>query len=79
MYDRLRAVGILVNVHYIPVYSHPYYRQHGHAEVCCPNAEELYAGALSLPMYPGLLPAEQNYVIGNVLQLMEELWGNRQS
>lgn len=76
MYDSLRAAGILVNVHYLPVYTHPYYRQHGYADVCCPKAEELYAGAISLPMYPGLTQEEQDYVIDTVLDLMEELWKN---
>lgn len=73
MYDRLHTAGILVNVHYIPVYFHPYYRQHGYADTCCLNAEALYAGAISLPIYPGLLQEEQDYIIAEVLRLIEEL------
>ncbi len=68
MYDELRRAGVLVNVHYIPVYKHPYYQAHGYADVCCPKAEAYYAGALSLPMYPGLTVKEQDYVIEMVKQ-----------
>ncbi|MBQ9118789.1 MAG: UDP-4-amino-4,6-dideoxy-N-acetyl-beta-L-altrosamine transaminase [Lachnospiraceae bacterium] len=70
LYDDLRAAGILVNVHYIPVYAHPYYRKHGYAEVCCPNAEAYYNGAISLPMYPALSVKEQDYVIDTVKRLL---------
>ena len=63
MYDKLRKAGIYANVHYIPVYKHPYYQEHGYVGVCCPNAEDLYAHMLSLPLYPGLTDEEQKYVI----------------
>lgn len=63
MYDKLRKAGIYANVHYIPVYKHPYYQEHGYVGECCPNAEDLYAHMLSLPLYPGLTDEEQKYVI----------------
>lgn len=66
MYDKLKEEGINVNVHYIPVYKHPYYQEHGYEAVCCPNAEELYAHMLSLPLYPDLTNEEQDYVIEKV-------------
>ena len=68
IFEKLRAVGIGVNVHYIPVYQHPYYRTHGYAEVTCPNAEEYYKECISLPMYPDLKEEEQEYVIEKVLE-----------
>lgn len=73
IYDELRKAGVLVNVHYIPVYAHPYYRNHGYAEVCCPKAEALYAGAISLPMYPGLTVEEQDYVIDAVKEIIKKV------
>jgi UDP-4-amino-4,6-dideoxy-N-acetyl-beta-L-altrosamine transaminase len=63
IFDALRAAGIGVNVHYIPVYKHPYYQQHGYDTVCCPNAEEFYSREISLPLYPDLTLEQQDYVI----------------
>lgn len=63
IFDKLRESGIGVNVHYIPVYKHPYYQNHGYANVCCENAEELYLHMITLPLYPDLKDEEQDYVI----------------
>ena len=66
MYDKLKEAGIYANVHYIPVYKHPYYQENGYADVCCKHAEELYAHMISLPLYPDLTDEEQEYVIEQV-------------
>lgn len=66
----LRKAGIGVNVHYIPVYKHPYYQQHGYDKVYCPNAETYYAECISLPIYPMLTDEEQTYVIEKVKELL---------
>lgn len=66
VYDKLQKAGIHVNVHYIPVYRHPYYQEHGYENVACPNAEKLYDHMLSLPLYPDLTNEEQDYVIEQV-------------
>jgi dTDP-4-amino-4,6-dideoxygalactose transaminase len=66
IHDQLRAAGIGVNLHYIPVYRQPYYRELGFGQGHCPNAEAYYAEAISLPMYPGLSDAEQGQVIAEV-------------
>lgn len=65
-YDKLQAAGIHVNVHYIPTYTFPYYRNHGYIDTCCPNAEAIYSNILSIPMYYGLTDEEIQYVIENV-------------
>ena len=53
MFEALRAAGIGVQVHYIPIYRHPYYRDVlGYPQDACPAAEEYYEGAISLPMFP---------------------------
>lgn len=70
VFDALRNAGIGVNVHYIPVYTHPYYRNNGYADVCCKNAELYYERALSLPLYPDLTLEQQNYVIEKVLEIL---------
>lgn len=72
VFEKLRKEGIGVNVHYIPVYMHPYYRAHGYADVCCPNAEEVYAHMISLPLYPGLTDEQQDEVIEKVLRILME-------
>ena len=68
----LREAGFGVNIHYIPVYHHPYYRKHGYQDVYCPNAEELYSRMISLPLYPGLTEEQQDIVINKVLELSKE-------
>ncbi len=68
-FDKLRSAGIGVNVHYIPVYKHPYYQTHGYSDVVCPNAEALYSQLISLPMYPALTDEQQAYVIDQVRSL----------
>ena len=52
-----------VNVHYIPVYYHPYYRSLGYERGLCPVAEEYYSKAISIPMFPKLSDDEVEYVI----------------
>lgn len=66
VFEKLRESGIGVNVHYIPVYMHPYYQERGYREVHCPIAEKIYSRMISLPLYPGLSDAEQDYVIAKV-------------
>ena len=63
VFEALRATGIDVNLHYIPVYRQPYYEQMGFKAGHCPEAEQYYAEAISLPMFPGLTEAQQDIVI----------------
>jgi UDP-4-amino-4,6-dideoxy-N-acetyl-beta-L-altrosamine transaminase len=62
VFDALRAAGIGVNLHYIPVYRQPYYEQLGFTAGYCPEAERYYAEATSLPMYSGLTRNDQDSV-----------------
>ena len=59
VFEALREHGIAVNVHYIPVYLHPYYQEHGYKDVHCRNAEEVYSHIISLPLYPTLTEEQQ--------------------
>ena len=68
VFEGLRQAGIGVNVHYIPVYRHPYYLRNGHAGVHCLNAEAFYERAISLPIFPGLTGQQQDYVIEHVIK-----------
>ena len=72
VFEELRAKGVGVNVHYIPVYYHPYYREHGYGDVCCPHAEQLYQRMMSIPLHAGMTDAQQDYVF----QCIKEIAGN---
>ena len=72
IFDNLRKSGIGVNVHYIPVYKHPYYQRNGYADVCCKNGEVFYERAISLPIFPLLTDVQQDYVIEQVLKIVKE-------
>ena len=65
-FDRLRAAGIGVNVHYIPVHTQPHYRAIETAPVSCPAAEHYYGRCISLPMFAGLTDAEQAKVVAEL-------------
>lgn len=71
VFETLREQGIAVNVHYIPVYMHPYYQEHGYKDVHCKNAEEVYSHIISLPLYPALTSEQQKFVIGRVREIAE--------
>jgi len=67
LYDRLLARGVLVQVHYVPVYRHPWHvATYGDRGGSCPEAERYYAGCLSLPCFPAMTDAEQDTVIDEV-------------
>ncbi len=68
-YQRLKGAGIGVDVHYLPVYKHPYYQKHGYREVKCPNAEFIYDQILSIPIFYRLTDEEQTYVIKQIADL----------
>ena len=60
--ERMRAAGVLVNVHYIPVHLHPYYRALGFRRGDFPASERYYERALSLPLYFDLSDADHERV-----------------
>lgn len=68
--ERLRAAGVLVNVHYIPIHLQPFYRRLGFREGDFPNAEAYYAGAVSLPLYFSLSDEEQDYVVERLVDAL---------
>ncbi|GAB3265636.1 UDP-4-amino-4,6-dideoxy-N-acetyl-beta-L-altrosamine transaminase [Chitinimonas naiadis] len=62
-FDALRAAGIGVNLHYIPVHTQPYYQALGFKVGDFPEAERYYAEAVSLPIYAGLRDDQQDEVV----------------
>ena len=65
VFDLLREDGIGVNVHYIPVHTQPYQRTRL-GELSLPNAEAYYAGAITLPMFPGVTDSDVRRVVNAV-------------
>lgn len=63
VFDGLRAAGIGVNIHYIPVHTQPYYQKLGFNVRDFPVAETYYREAISLPMYSGLTDKQQAQVV----------------
>jgi len=67
LYEHLLEKGIRSQVHYIPVHTQPYYKEHfGTRRGDYPVAEKYYSQALSLPLYPGLSNENQDRVIAAV-------------
>ena len=67
LYDYLRTKQIFAQVHYIPVHLMPYYKGLGSKKGDFPNAEKYYDHCLSIPIYPTLTQAEQDFVIAEIL------------
>ncbi len=68
IFERLRASGVGVNLHYIPVYRQPYYEALGFRREEFPNSEAYYREAISLPIFPSLTEAQQDRVIDVLTQ-----------
>jgi perosamine synthetase len=67
VFRALRAENIGTNVHYLPVYLHPFYRDRfGLQPGLCPRAEEAYAQLLTLPLFPAMSDADVEYVIAAI-------------
>lgn len=66
LFEKLRTSGILVNLHYIPVYTHPYYEEIGYDRNEFPQAESYYSEAISIPMFATLTPSEQQFVVDTI-------------
>src|SRR3989344_2163065 len=74
LYKRLKEKNIGANVHYIPVYSHDYYKStHNPAQQPCPKADDVSKKILTLPLYPTMTDSDINYVIAAVQDSVKEL------
>ncbi|SMF10736.1 DegT/DnrJ/EryC1/StrS aminotransferase family protein [Pseudogulbenkiania subflava DSM 22618] len=70
VFEYMRAQNIIVNLHYIPVHTQPYYQAMGFKEGDFPEAERYYAEAISIPMYPTLSEAQQDEVIATLKEAL---------
>ncbi len=70
-FDAMAAENICCNVHYIPVYYHPYYEHLGYKKGLCPKAEKLYDEMMSLPLYYDMTDKDVDDVIAAVKKIVE--------
>ena len=66
LYNFLRKNGIFTNLHYIPIYRHPYFKKFNFKINNFSNTENYYKNALSLPMYNSLKKNELNFIINKI-------------
>jgi len=71
VFEALRERGILVNLHYIPVHTQPYYWALGFREGDFPEAEQYYQEAITLPLYAGLSGTDQDRIIDAVQEALQ--------
>ncbi|GLC32341.1 UDP-4-amino-4,6-dideoxy-N-acetyl-beta-L-altrosamine transaminase [Clostridium omnivorum] len=70
IFEALQAENIGVNVHYLPVYLHPYYKNLGYKRGICPEAEKLYSQIITLPLFPNMTDSDTNDVIEAVKKVI---------
>ena len=71
VFEALRREGIGVNVHYLPVHLHPFYRsRYATGPGLCPVAEEAYEQILSLPLFPAMTVKDEQDVICAMRKVM---------
>jgi UDP-4-amino-4,6-dideoxy-N-acetyl-beta-L-altrosamine transaminase len=71
VFEALRAEGVGVNLHYIPVYTQPYFARMGFSPEHFPAAQAYYREAISIPMYSGLTAELQDEVVAAVRKVLQ--------
>ncbi len=73
VFTALRESGVGVQVHYLPVYWHPYYQRLGYKTGLCHNAEDFYQREISIPLFPSLTKRDIKYVIKTIFQVVKKI------
>ena len=71
-FDEMGSRGVQPQVHYVPVYWFPYYQELGYKKGLCQNAERIYKGIMSIPLYPSLTEEETEYVVDVIKTIVEK-------
>lgn len=72
LFSQLRSRNIGVQVHYIPIHLHPYFKKLGFNQGDFPLAENYYKNAITIPLYPRMDQKNQDYVINTLLDLLDK-------
>lgn len=70
-FDAMSAENVQCQIHYVPVYWFPYYQHLGYQKGLCPNAEKIYKGIMSIPLYPKMSNQDVEDVIHAVRKVVE--------
>jgi len=73
VFEQLRSAGIGVQVHYLPVYLHPFYQKLGYKKGLCPNVERFYKSEISIPLFPGMTQKQQKFVVDTLKRILASL------
>lgn len=69
-FDAMSAENVQCQIHYVPVYWFPYYKSLGYERGLCPNAEKMYEGIMSIPLYPKMSDQDVSDVITAVKKIV---------
>lgn len=69
-FDAMSAENVQCQIHYVPVYWFPYYRHLGYERGLCPNAEKMYEGIMSIPLYPKMTDKDVADVIMSIKKVI---------
>lgn len=72
VFNALRAAGVLVNLHYIPVHMQPYYQKMGFESGQFPEAEQYYKEAISIPLYSAMTEGQQDTVCSTLKTILSK-------
>jgi len=72
VFNALRAAGVLVNLHYIPVHTQPYYQKMGFASGQFPEAEKYYKEAISIPLFSAMTEGQQDTVCSTLKTILSK-------
>lgn len=72
VFNALRAAGVLVNLHYIPVHMQPYYQKLGFASGQFPEAEQYYKEAISIPLFSAMTEGQQDTVCSTLKTILSK-------
>jgi perosamine synthetase len=70
VFKKLKESNITCNVHYLPIYLHPYYKNIGYREGLCPISEDVYKKILTLPIFPMLKDNEIEYICNTLINII---------
>lgn len=63
LFEEMKKRGIVLNLHYIPVHTQPYYQELGFKQGDFPQSEKYYEEIFTLPLYYGLTDEQQDDVV----------------
>jgi len=70
--ESLRRAGIGINVHYVPIHTHPWFLARGFSRGDFPNAERHFDTAVTLPIYPAIRASQLDYIISTVSSMTRQ-------